>query len=192
MQQPQHLNNPLAPTFNQHMGVQPSGRSPMTPQGGLMGHPNMYNPPRPPEVYTLPDQINEALPAQVRENVQRDASGRVLFFTAPPLDRMNSGISSESAALGHSARYLAGRKEWLAERNRKRKERDEGSTTEGPKRVSLEEDSLSEETNKNAVAMTGQAASAMISWLQHFDKDTQQWTKDAGLEGWRESVNGNA
>jgi chromatin structure-remodeling complex subunit RSC1/2 len=162
----------------------------MTPQGGHMSQPNMYNPPRPPEVYTLPDPINEALPAQVRDNVQHDKSGRVLFFTAPPLDRANSGVSSESAALGHSARYLAGRKEWLAERDRKRKERDEKLNAEGAKRSTQEQSALDKETEETAVAVTVQAATAMRSWLQHFDQDTQQWTKDAGLEGWRESVNG--
>lgn len=184
----QTMNNPLASGYNQ-MPLPPAGRTPMAPQPGAgMPHANMYNPPRPPEVYTLSDNVNEALPADVRQLFQHDAAGRVLFFTAPPLDRSHKGISSESAGLGHSVQYLAGREEWLAARERKRKERDENEREEAGKRVALDSDSNGE----TAKAVTSQALDAMDTWFQQFEQDTQRWTKDAGLEGWPQAVGGSA
>ncbi|KAH6608847.1 hypothetical protein Trco_002193 [Trichoderma cornu-damae] len=72
----------------------PSG---MGTPGAPQAHANMYNPPRPPEVYTLPDNINETLPATVRREFQHDDYGRVLFFSAAPLDRSCNGLSPLNA-----------------------------------------------------------------------------------------------
>lgn len=148
---------------------------------------NMYNPPRPPEVYTLPDNIQEQLPEQVRQNFQHDTSGRVLFFTAPPLDRPHKGISEESIGLGHSAKYLAGRKEWLAERERKRKQRDESQAEESRKQV----DAALKHTKDLEQEAVSQATNAMASWLQHFDQETAQWEKEVGLQGWERASRKN-
>lgn len=62
-----------------------------------------YRDPPPIEVYTLPDQANLSIPAEIRERYQRDELGRVLFFTAPPVipDQVEEGVR------GHSVRYLA-------------------------------------------------------------------------------------
>lgn len=143
----------------------------------------MYNPPRPPEVYTLPDSINEALPSSLRQKFQRDESGRVLFFTSPPLDRAHKGLSPSSAALGHSAKYLAGRKEWLADREKKRKERGEQKAQEANKKITNQD--AWKESGESTVA---QAASAVDRYFQDLDKDTQRWKHETGLEGWRSSV----
>ena len=139
----------------------------------------MYNPPRPPEVYTLTDAVNETLPLEIRQTFQHDSNGRVLFFTVPPLNRNHKGVSPDSAHLGHSVKYLAGRKEWLAERDRKRKERDE-SVNKSPKRAAIE---LAASKEK-AAEILAQAVSAVDHWFQQFDEDTEQWKAHTGLEGW--------
>ena len=85
----------------------------------------MYNPPRAPEVYTLPDALNSAIPAEIRESFPYDEQGRVLFFTAPPTIRPNNGVAEQYAGLGHSARYTASIQQLREERAAKRKARDD-------------------------------------------------------------------
>ena len=90
------------------------------------GAPAVYNPPRAPEVYTLADNVDAAIPKEVRDEFQRDDQGRILFFTAPPLNRPNKGVTEEFAGLGHSVNYMAGDIQKLREERRaKRRERDE-------------------------------------------------------------------
>lgn len=180
LHQQQQVGNPLVSNYTP-VPVPPVSRTPVgTAPGNAMTPGNVYNPPRPPEVYTLPDNLNESLAGEVRRCFQHDAAGRVLFFTAPPLDRPHKGISQDSAGLGHSIKYLAGRKEWLAEREKKRKQRDEKDLLESQKRVEteLKKDQPSEGD------MVIQATTAMSKWFHQLDKDTQRWTKEAGLEGW--------
>lgn len=141
----------------------------------------MYNPPRPPEVYTLPDTLNDAIPPEVRQSFQHDGAGRILFFTAPPLDRLHKGISNDSAGLGHSIKYLAGREKWLTDREKKRKDRDEKLNMESQKRLELE--AAAQESRQE---LSLQATNAMAQWIEHIDDDTQRWKREAGLEGWRE------
>lgn len=80
---------------------------------------NAYNPPRPVEVYHLPDPANHSIPAEIRNQFQRDEHGRVLFFTAPPLDA--NPIPEEKRTLTHSLRYLADKARAKEEDDRKRK-----------------------------------------------------------------------
>ncbi|VUC34553.1 unnamed protein product [Clonostachys rosea] len=182
----QVMQNQMVPQYNQ--GPPPAvQRPPMAqPPNNVMPNANMYNPPRPPEVYTLLDPVNDALPVELRKQFLHDGNGRVLFFTAPPLDRPSNGLSPESAKLGHSARYLAGRKDWLAERERKRKERDENNT-EANKRLSLEEDDSRSPADES---LSSQATSAIEKWFQDFDRNTQVWEKTTGLDGWRQPIQG--
>ena len=63
------------------------------------------NPPRPIEVYRLPDSANAAIPPDIREQFQRDDEGHVLFFTTPPVDVLPP--VGEGSAIGHTAKYLA-------------------------------------------------------------------------------------
>lgn len=182
MHQQQQMANPLVSNYTQ-VPVPPVSRTPAGPApGNVMTAGNVYNPPRPPEVYTLPDNLNESLAGEVRRCFQRDAAGRVLFFTAPPLDRPHKGISQESAGLGHSIKYLAGRKEWLAERDKKRKQRDENDADESQKRVETE----LEKGKPSKEDIVAQATTAMSRWFHQLDEDTQRWTKEAGLEGWKQ------
>jgi chromatin structure-remodeling complex subunit RSC1/2 len=141
----------------------------------------MYNPPRPPEVYTLPDAVNDTVPEEVRRQFRCDSAGRVLFFTAPPLDRTHKPLSPGSAGLGHSAKYLSGRKEWLAERERKRKIRDEESSRH-VRRKSPSREILASEPNDS---MVSRATEALEKWFRNLDESTAQWQKQAGLEGWK-------
>lgn len=144
---------------------------------------NMYNPPRPPEVYTVTEAVNEAFANDIRSQFQCDDAGRVLFFTSAPLDRAHGGLSSESAAVTHSAKYLAGREEWLAERARKRKLRDESVFNARNKRSpSHGKDAVTDEM------VTAEAQKAMEKWFKGFDEDTARWTETAGLQGWNRSV----
>ncbi|POR35458.1 Chromatin structure-remodeling complex subunit RSC1 [Tolypocladium paradoxum] len=181
----QPMANPLAASYSQ-APLAPAARTPFAPAAGNAApHANVYNPPRPPEVYTLPDNVNEALPPPLRQGFQHDGAGRVLFFTAPPLDRSHKGLSPGSAALGHSVKYLAGRGAWLAERDRKRKDRDEARKHGAfHKRVALDADCSAE----LADAVIRHAADAVDRWFQRLDQETQGWQRDAGLDGWRKSA----
>jgi chromatin structure-remodeling complex subunit RSC1/2 len=107
---PQYTNPRPSSTYQQTPYVQPA------PVG--------YKAPQPVEVYILNDHANNSIPPEIREQFQRDEQGRVLFFTAPPLNT-STVVNKEGRALGHSARYLAGKAEWEAERAAKRKARDE-------------------------------------------------------------------
>ena len=135
-------------------------------------HPNAYNPPRPPEVYTLPESINDAIPQDIREDFKRDGLGRVLFFAAPPLDR-RSKLDLASAHLGHSVKYLAGREAWLKDRELKRKQRDELRSNMAKRRSpSATDDDMGEEA-------TLQARAALHKWFQQLNGDAKWSAEDA-------------
>lgn len=165
----QQVGNPGTPGFN----VAPSSRNMATqPQPGH--HNNAYNPPRPPEVYTLPDSTNEALPTHIRAQLQRDNAGRVLFFTAPPSGRPQHQLSPEDSGLGHSLRYLAGREEWRVKRENKRKARDQIASQSTRKR-----------TGSNVDMTDGhlavEARGAVNHWFNQIGQDTEKWKQDTGL-----------
>ncbi|KAJ4290961.1 hypothetical protein N0V90_010157 [Kalmusia sp. IMI 367209] len=102
---PQYATPRPAPSYQQPLIQQPPGG---------------YRAPQPVEVYILPDHANASIPADVREQFQRDEQGRVLFFTAPPAN--NPGfVKEDGQALGHSARYLAMKAKRDAQRAAKRK-----------------------------------------------------------------------
>lgn len=143
----------------------------------------MYNPPRPPEVYTLPDAINDAMSLDLRQKFQRDENDRILFFTAPPLDRQDQGPSSTSSGLGHSAKYLAGRGEWLAEREKKRKEREAADAEEVRKRPLPV---LESKTDEKLLAPS-EASHLLQACFSSFNGETLRWHKDTGLDGMRQT-----
>ena len=179
----QPLHNTVTPGYGQ--GPPPGSRSGFNPSlGNALPHGNVYNPPRPPEVYTLPDVVNETFPEDVRRQFQCDEAGRVLFFTAPPLDRIHKGLSPDSARLGHSAKYLAGHREWMVERERKRKVRDE----EQIENMRKKSPSLGPRATELGGSIISQASGAMENWFRNFDEDTARWQKEAGLEGWSQVV----
>lgn len=82
--------------------------------------PSGYKAPQPVEVYVLNDHANANIPEDIREQFKRDEKGRVLFFTAPPLN-VEPPLTKDGHALGHSARYLAAKVKKEASRADKRK-----------------------------------------------------------------------
>lgn len=107
-----------------------------------------YKAPQPIEVWSLNDAANAAIPADIREQFQQDEQGRVLFFTAPPLDtkalaRRPSTKEEAEEPLGHSVEYLAKKAERdqkvREHRKRKAEKAAEAATLQG-KRVKVERD----------------------------------------------------
>ncbi|KAK2612167.1 hypothetical protein QQS21_001897, partial [Conoideocrella luteorostrata] len=168
--------NAIPAHYNQHA----HGRSQFNAQSGSSSTPtNMYNPPRPPEVYTLPDNINDALHQQIRQRFQHDSGDRVLFFSAPPLDRPCKQFSPQTAGVGHSARYLAGREGWLADREKKRKKRDD--LQHG---ISERSKASTQHAGGTVDIVASAATDAMNKWFQKFDDPAVEWQQTAGLVGW--------
>ncbi|KAJ0369745.1 hypothetical protein COL26b_010268 [Colletotrichum chrysophilum] len=117
--------NSLGPTTFNHHQMQPhptAARTPMASAPNAMPPNNAYNPPRPPEVFVLPDHINDQIPEEVRSQYNRDENGRIIFFTTPPAARPEHGLAPDHANTGHSLAYLAkSNPEWLSERASKAK-----------------------------------------------------------------------
>ena len=183
----QNFGNTFSQPHGQAMQYQPNvpvatGYSPGHAGRGAFSqstahHSNMYNPPRPPEVYTLPENVNEAMDGSIRSQFQRDSSGRVLFFTAPPLERASRRVRSESAALEHSARYLSGRDKWLAEREKKRKQRTNteiGRVTKRSTAAIIPSDAFA-----HGVAL--QAAEALDEWFRKVGADAGLRVRETDL-----------
>jgi chromatin structure-remodeling complex subunit RSC1/2 len=170
-------------------------RTPMAPAANVNSIPhanaqqysNQYNVPRSHEVYRLMDpQLEAAIPAEVREQFQRDDEGRLLWFTAAGRDRSAlRGVAPEYAGLGHSVSHLAHIGDVREERRRKRKERDEALAREEEARKKAaggrengEEERLREQ-EKNALVER-----ALLGLAQQIDQGTK--VIEEGLGGWRE------
>ncbi|KAH8193661.1 hypothetical protein TruAng_012171 [Truncatella angustata] len=181
--QPPHqppINTPMIP-YDPSQRVAPSPARtavPPPPIPGIHGQPNTYNPPRPVEVYTLDDALDARIPAEIREQFQRDEQGRILFFTQPPLDRAHRGLSVESAGLGHSIRYLADRARGIEDRRAKRRARDELRRQEESKRRELEQD----EAQKTKAEVMEVASDVLIGWMSSVNKENEMLKKQ--YEGW--------
>lgn len=136
--------------------------------------PSGYRAPQPVEVYVLPDHANASIPADVREQFQQDEQGRVLFFTAPPVN--NPGfVTEEGQALGHSARYLATKAKRDAQRAAKRKaEQAEiaGREDAAKKARADAEDKL----QKDVAALSAKAISALEDQLAYATRTSLQAT----------------
>lgn len=145
---------------------------------------NQYNVPRAPEVYTLVDSIDAAIPADVKSRFQRDNNGRVLFFTAPPLERPHKGISEQHARLGHSVSHLANIDKVREERRRKRKERDEA------KGASAElEMAASRKLATLKTAPRGAGEDVAVRWLRDLSEYMLAGNEmlEQRMAGWRET-----
>lgn len=139
---------------------------------------NAYNPPRVPEVYTLPDNINTAIPPELRHRYHCDNQGRILFFTAPPLKRPESGVAPEYAGLGHSVRFLNGLQAFREERQRKRKERDEKVANEARKREARDAADKEQSTRD----LSDAAGNALGEFVEMIDKGNKLLYESLG--GW--------
>lgn len=169
----QQMGTPAAGGYNVSHASHASRNVSNQPQQGH--HANAYNPPRPPEVYTLPDNINDALPDQIRSQLQHDSAGRVLFFTTPPSDHPHNRLAPGNTALGHSLRYLAGRDDWRVQREAKRKARD-GNTVRNASGQAIAAD------NTRRSRLTAEASDAIDIWFGHVQDDTKKWREETGLD----------
>ncbi|KAI5851067.1 hypothetical protein GGS23DRAFT_601832 [Durotheca rogersii] len=139
---------------------------------------NAYNPPRPIEVYHLDDTLDAQIPQEIREQFQRDQLGRVLFFTQPPLDRPHRGLSSESADLSHSARYLADRAREIDDRRAKRKAQHELRRGDEKKRQDMEA-LTGERKNKQLADLAGDI---FVGWVDSLKEENRKL--EAAYDGW--------
>ncbi|KAF1835372.1 Bromodomain-containing protein [Decorospora gaudefroyi] len=133
-----HHHAPQAPAYHPitpHVPFTPQPSAPMqafqTPratqgyqQPYVQQLPPNYKAPQPVEVYIMPDHANASIPLEIREQFQRDEKGRVLFFTAPPLNVEQQPLAKNGQPLGHSARYLAAKAKKEALKSSKRKASD--------------------------------------------------------------------
>lgn len=135
-------------TPRQPLGYQQSYAAQQPPVAG-------YKAPQPVEVFVLSDHANLSIPQEVREQFQRDDKGRVLFFTAPPLN-VPPPLSKDGRTLGHSARYLAAKAKSDAKKAEKRKAAEAGAAEreDAAKRAKMEE----EEKLHQAIAALGTKA----------------------------------
>jgi hypothetical protein len=106
------------------------------------GPPVAYKAPNPIEVWHLPEAANQSIPADVRAQFQRDAHGRVLFFTAPPAPPGplpgdgEDEKKEERGELRHSTAYLAFRARQLREGLLAKRKRESGeAASEGANHV---------------------------------------------------------
>jgi chromatin structure-remodeling complex subunit RSC1/2 len=189
--QPQHYNqypqtattpvaqhaNPLA-NYNHYQSPAPRPVVPLaTPHASAA---NAYNPPRASEVYTLADGPNSAIPADIRAQFHHDEYGRIIFYTAPPLDV--NPVPEETRALGHSLRYLADKARSKEELENKRKARAaqlEVEATEKMKRMKA--DSEGKQT-----WILEQKVKALSTWGEQMEKGTDELYKQMYGENWEE------
>ncbi|EMD00274.1 hypothetical protein BAUCODRAFT_30748 [Baudoinia panamericana UAMH 10762] len=99
-----------------------------------------YRDPPPIEVYVLPDQANLSIPKEIRDQYQQDDTGRVLFFTAPPVAVAVDG--GGVGVKGHSVRYLAekARRAQLLAKKRKVREEELQMEERVGKKIRVEEE----------------------------------------------------
>lgn len=81
-----------------------------------------YKAPNPVEVYHLSDGANAHIPPDIRAQFQCDEQGRVLWFTAPPLNTVSVAEEEQRNTAGHSVKYLVAkaRRDKLIAEKRKR------------------------------------------------------------------------
>lgn len=93
--------------YQQHRATSQSSGYAQNPQATSRGAGagSFYNPPKPAEVFHLNEAVHGPIPEEVRQQFQTDEHGRVLFFTAPPLDPLPPVQPGQ--ALGHSLKFLA-------------------------------------------------------------------------------------
>jgi chromatin structure-remodeling complex subunit RSC1/2 len=125
----------------------------------MQAQPAVYNPnaPRPVEVFHLSDAANAAIPEDIRDQFHCDDHGRVLFFSAPPVDF----IPSSKQKLGHSLKYLATKEEHQKKvEERKRKLADERMEREDA--AKRQRAAVESELAGRAEALTGKAVETLV------------------------------
>ncbi|KAE8450030.1 hypothetical protein EG329_007169 [Mollisiaceae sp. DMI_Dod_QoI] len=140
----------------------------------------VYNPPRVVEVFTLPEGANNAIAADIRAQFHTDDYGKILFYTAPPLDI--NPIPEEKQSLGHSLRYLADRARNKQADLKKRKARElelEAAAIETAKRTKIEAERQQQSIIENSLK-------AIKSWSKEMDSGTDELYKQLDDENWKQ------
>ncbi|KUJ14719.1 Bromodomain-containing protein [Mollisia scopiformis] len=148
--------------------------------GSHSSHTNAYNPPRPAEVWTLPENANNAIAPEIRAQFHTDEYGKIIFYTAPPLDV--NPVPVETQTLGHSLRYLADKarnKEADAKKRKARELEMESEAIETSKRVKVEMESERQ-------SMIKKNLNAVKTWSQTMDAGTDELYKQMNGEDWKE------
>lgn len=162
----------------------------------LQQPPAGYKAPQAVEVYVLNDHANASIPQDIRDQFQRDEKGRILFFTAPPLN-IDQPLTEDGRVLGHSARYLAAKAkkdtlkaakrssedasiEERKEAAKKAKAADEAKFTQavsdlGAKAIKALEDQLADATvTKYQSVFNGDTTNGMVKVLDRLTKVQDQ------------------
>ena len=119
-----------------------------------------------------------SIPQQVRQQFQCDANGRVLFFTAPPLDTLPP--YKEGGAQGHSIRYLAAKekREALLAEKRRREEAERPAVEEARKKARLQE------AAKQQVAVQRETVKALGMLEEQLVQSTRKTYKQLAPDEW--------
>ncbi|KIW00922.1 uncharacterized protein PV09_07665 [Verruconis gallopava] len=131
-----------------------------------------------PEVYYLPDHANNSIPDDIRRQFQCDAYGRVLFFTAPPVETQHKGPK-----LGHTAKYLAYKAERQAMVQEKKRQR---FAMDFPRETQANKRAKSEDLEKLMVAANLEAIEKINEMLAEATVGEYQATF---RQKWQEAMN---
>jgi len=143
-------------------------------------HAQAYNPPKQIEVYTLSDTANAAIPADIRNQFHRDEMGRVIFYTAPPLDA--NPIPEEKQNLSHSLQYLADKARNKEADEKKRKAHSlqlEAEASERLKRIKTDAEGKKQ-------WLVDQKVAALQSWCADMDHGTDELYKKMHRDDWKD------
>ncbi|RDL30456.1 Bromodomain-containing protein [Venustampulla echinocandica] len=143
-------------------------------------HTNAYNPPRPVEVYTLSESANLSIPADIRGQFQQDEYGKVIFFTAPPLDI--NPIPEDTQKLGHSLRYLADKARSKEAEANKRKIRETHLEAEASTKIKR----MKADGDGKRQWIIDQKLASLESWMKDMDNGTDELYKQLHGEKWKE------
>ena len=171
--------NPLA-TYNHYQSSHNASRPAPPLSTSHTTHANAYNPPRPTEVYTLAEAANSSIPADIRAQFHHDEYGKVIFFTAPPLDV--DPVPEDVQSLGHSLRYLADKARHKEEDEKKRRAREfelESAAIERLKRVKHDD-----EGKENWIR--DQKLTSLKTWAASMEKRTDELYQQLHGEDWRD------
>ncbi|KAK1457432.1 chromatin structure-remodeling complex protein RSC2 [Colletotrichum melonis] len=178
--------NPMGgPTYNHHQ-MQPhpaAARTPMANTPNAMQPANAYNPPRPPEVFTLAESLNDQIPEEVRSQYNRDENGRIFFYSTPPIARPEHGLAPDNANSGHSLAYLAkSNPQWLAERASRAKPFAVAKQKELKVKMAL--DKVTEPAKgKTGDELRDWAADSLVRYVEAHAQETSRMREEGDLDG---------
>jgi len=105
----------------------------------------------------LNDAANASIPPDIRHQFRCDNAGRVLFFTAPPVEfaeqESTMGAPGKGPLLGHSIEYTASKIRRKAELEERKKRRAEAQVERTEKRQKIQEEQITEFSDKVQVLL---------------------------------------